>query len=140
MTGAGPDGKGTGNRIVTSTTADATTEVDATTLDELFADRVRPDDRALLKLDLEAHELMALRGASRLLAAVEVVVSEVQFCPINDNGLPTFTDLVLFLRECGFDLYDFASLLHRSRDMRLMQGDIVLVRRGTALLADRCWQ
>jgi hypothetical protein len=51
----------------------------ATTLDALLAERVAPGDRALLKLDIEGHELEALRGAASLLDRVEVVVSEVRF-------------------------------------------------------------
>ena len=40
----------------------ATIDVDATTLDDLFASDIKAADRALLKLDLQGHELLALRG------------------------------------------------------------------------------
>ena len=46
-------------------------EVPATRLDEIIL--TLPEDRALLKLDLENHEIGALRGAERLLKNVEVV-------------------------------------------------------------------
>jgi FkbM family methyltransferase len=49
----------------------------ATTLDGLFAVLVQSGDRALLKLDIEGHEIEALRGATSVLDRVEVVVSEV---------------------------------------------------------------
>ena len=95
---------------------------------------------ALLKLDLEGHEAVALRGAARLLAVVEVVVSEVQFFPISDNGRPVFADMAGLLRGRGFELYDFACLAPRPRDLRLRMGDVVFARRDSSLLADRSWQ
>src|SRR5262245_4062043 len=46
------------------------------TLDELFSDHIQPSDRTLLKLDIEGHEIEALRGASELLQRVEVVTAK----------------------------------------------------------------
>jgi FkbM family methyltransferase len=110
----------------------------ATTLDVLFADTVLASDRPLLKLDLEGHELSALRGGCRLLDAVEVILSEVSFFQINDNkALPVFADCLEFLRGRGFDLYDFAALYPRTRDQRLRMGDALFVRRRSTLLADQ---
>jgi FkbM family methyltransferase len=112
----------------------------ATTLDELLAAEVTPADRCLLKLDLEGHELPALRGAARLLGAVEVVLTEFQFFEINANGRPTFGSLLRMLDAHGFDLYDFACLVSRPRDQRLRMGDAVFVRRGSPLIADEGWE
>jgi FkbM family methyltransferase len=106
----------------------------ATTLDQLFADRVREADRCLLKLDLESHEIFALRGAKRILAVVEAIVSEVNIWRTAQGDPQRFSELVSFLNHCGFELYDVASL--RGRGMRLWMGDVVFVRRGTPLLQD----
>jgi hypothetical protein len=47
-------------------------------------------------------------------------------------------DLVSYVRERGFELYDIASLSGRSRDYRLRVGDAVFVRRSvTGRMA--CW-
>jgi FkbM family methyltransferase len=141
MAGGGRDGKCTGNHVVAPDATDVdATDVDAATLDELLSDRVRRDDRALLKLDLEGQEINALRGASRLLEAVEVVIAEVQFFEIGRNGLPTFSDVLLFLRQKGFEVYDFACLSQRPRDMRLRMGDVAFVRRGTPLVSEHSWE
>ena len=61
-------------------------EAASTTLDRLFADTLSRGERALLKLDIEGHEVAALRGAGRLLTAVEVVYSEVRFYDITRAG------------------------------------------------------
>ena len=141
MIGGGDGGGGTGARIALPHESGADQiECPAATLDSLFADWVLREDRALLKLDLEGHEAAALRGAPRLLQVVEVVVSEVQFFPISDNGRPVFADMVGLLRGHGFELYDFACLAPRPRDLRLRMGDVIFARRDSSLLADRSWR
>ena len=112
----------------------------ATTLDELLAHRVSAEDRPLLKLDLECHEIEALKGASRLLKAVEVALTEVHFFDINETGRPTFTDVLEFFKEREFEIYDIACLSQRPRDMRLRMGDVIFVRNDSQLLADRSWE
>jgi FkbM family methyltransferase len=140
IVGGGETGGGTGGRVARPGEREPrAVECPATTLDGRVADRVVREDRALLKLDLEGHELTALQGARRLLDVVEVLLMERQFININDNGLPVFADVVGFLRGRGFEPYDFACLLQRPRDLRLCMGDVVFVRRDSALLADRSW-
>jgi|CXWL01.1.fsa_nt_gi FkbM family methyltransferase len=138
MAGTGEESSNTGAHV-TLETAVGTVEMPATTLDTLFAVEITPADRALLKLDIEGHEIAALTGAERLLAAVEVILAEVQFFEIEQNGLPTFTDLLLFLRDRGFDFHDVACLASRRRDGRLRMGDVLFVRKGSELGADVRW-
>jgi FkbM family methyltransferase len=142
MVGTGADGGCSGAWVAREGEAldahDGTLVAGASTLDALFADVVA-EDRALLKLDIEGHEVEALSGGARLLDAVEVVVSEVQFFEVLHNGRPCFTDLLGFLEERGFELYDIAALASRARDGRLCMGDAVFARRGSALVADVSW-
>lgn len=114
-------------------------ETDAATLDQLFGSAVKRNDRALLKLDIEGHELSALLGSVRLLEVVEVVLSEVRFVDINRSGRPTFDDIARFLAASGFQLYDFTTLRGRDRDKRLCLGDAIFVRRDSPLAADVSW-
>jgi FkbM family methyltransferase len=139
FTGGATDG-GTGVHVLVATEVDVELECDATTLDALFGGRVDRADRTLLKLDLEGHELPALRGAAALLPDVEVVVVEAQVYDANDNGLPVFRDVFDLLCGRGFELYDFASLTARPRDLRLRMLDAVFVRADSALAADRSWE
>lgn len=125
------DGLGnTGAGICSPSEANDTILVPADTLDALVT--VTPSDRALLKLDLETHELVALRGAERLLRDVEVVLTEVSFY---HPTAPLFFDITNFLREHGFQLYDFAALSAPISHRRLRSGDAVYVKASSPLLA-----
>lgn len=140
IVGGGETGGGTGGRVARSGEREpGAVECPAITFDGFLAVRVVREDRALLKPNLEGHELTALQGARRLLDVVEVLLTELQLLDINDVGFPVFADVVGFLRTRGFEPYDFACLLQRPRDLRLCKGDVVFVRRDSALLADRSW-
>jgi FkbM family methyltransferase len=108
----------------------------ASTLDALLAATMTPDDRVLLKLDVEGHEMEALRGATALLDLVEVLVCEVRFFDINRSGRPQFGDVIAFLDARGFAVYDIDMLASRPRDRRLRIGDVIFVRRGSPLAED----
>jgi FkbM family methyltransferase len=139
MTGGGNMQRGTGAWVLAE--GDETigeSESEATTLDELFADGLPLP--IFLKLDLEGHELAALEGAQSLLTRVEAVLTEVSFFDIHDSGRPLFSDVLAFLRDRGFDLYDISSLSGRHRDNRLCLGDAVFVRRDSPLSRDKSWE
>jgi FkbM family methyltransferase len=140
MLGAEADSHGESAWVVEGDTSAQTMTLPATTLDGLFAGRYTRADRVLLKLDLEGQELNALRGAERLLTIVELVLSEVRFFEIHHSGQPAFRDIAEFLWARGFELYDVAALMPRARDGRLYLGDVVFVRRDSALLEDVAWQ
>jgi FkbM family methyltransferase len=141
LASAGGEGVSTGAFV---TDREWTAEVDileapATTLDELFAGSIAPTDRALLKLDLEGHEMAALHGATTVLRLVEAVVIEVSFYDIFNQGRPLFADILERLTRAGFVVYDFAALYPRARDQRLRMADAIFVRAGSPLLDDVSW-
>jgi FkbM family methyltransferase len=133
-----PENPSTGAHLVLNQDGSpATVDVPIRTLEELFAAEIRRDDRPLLKLDLQGHELRALQGGSALLPAIEVVITEISF--FQQGSEPTVPQLISFFDERGFDLFDVAALSGRTRDQRLRQADLVFVRRGSDLLTDRTW-
>ncbi len=64
----------------------------------------------LIKLDLQGHELRALKGARSVLRrAVRLVYTEVEFVRIyRENCL--FSDVEIYLRELGFELYQLYNI------------------------------
>ena len=139
LTGIGADGGSSGAYISNSEQsleATGTIRCPAASLDDLFSSTISSADRSLLKLDLEGHELQALKGAIQLLERIEVVVCEVAFFDINDGGRPLFTDISEFLLRHSFVLFDLASLNGRRRDERLRTGDAIYARKNSFLVRD----
>lgn len=113
-------------------------EVEARSLDDFVGSDLGPADRVFLKLDLEGHELEALKGAPRLLQATDVVLAESSFfgdpAPANSP-----LKLATFLTEHGFSLYDVISISGRPRDRRARQCDLLFVKDSAPISIDRAW-
>lgn len=124
------DGPSTGAHVTAPANHDSLMEVPSATIDALFPD-LTPADRCFLKMDLEAHELYALKGAEQSLAAIEVVLAEVSFIDTRDE--PGAARIVAFLERHGFDLYDVAALAGRKPDDRARHGDLLFVNRTSSL-------
>jgi FkbM family methyltransferase len=77
--------------------------IKATTLDEYFKDRERPD---LLWIDVEGAELRVLRGAAAVLLNVTLVHIEVSFRPMQ-IGKPLFWEISKYLSDRGFAFHGF---------------------------------
>jgi FkbM family methyltransferase len=137
----GGGGVGTGAFVTTSNHESNVDIVErpAVTLDSLFAGSLGAPDRALLKLDLEGHEIEALDGAAAMIGSVEVLVIEVTFFDIYSKNHRLFDDVLRSVGALGFALYDFAALYPRARDQRLRMGDAIFVARGSPLLDDVSW-
>lgn len=99
-------------------------DVEVRTLDDLFRDQdlARP---LLLKLDVQGFELEALRGAERLLARVDAVLTECSFLPFYE-GQPLFEDVLQFLAGLGFRLS--AGAISSQQRGRWEQGDFLFER------------
>ncbi|HKO91318.1 MAG TPA: FkbM family methyltransferase [Polyangiaceae bacterium] len=95
---------------ITTTTGSIT--VPTTTLDE-FCSQHGIEHIDVLKLDIQGGELLALRGAERLLraSAIDVIYSEVTFSPIYE-GQAFFHDLAPLLFERGYHLYNLYPLTY----------------------------
>jgi hypothetical protein len=108
-----------------------------TTLDRLVSKMGLPDPD-LIKLDLQGYELECLRGASRCLQHAEAVLLEVSFIPFQ-NGMPLIGEVIPFMGERGFRVYDISALWHRPLDGALAQGDFLFLSERSKLLEDKRW-
>jgi FkbM family methyltransferase len=120
---------------------DQRVRVAATTLDAILS-RLNPsfaEGPIFLKLDLEGHEVEALRGATVALSKIEVIWSETRLLGASFDVPCDFEALLDFARAAGFIVYDFVSLSGRPYDNRLRMMDVVFVRRGGLLDSERRW-
>jgi FkbM family methyltransferase len=106
-------------------------EVPMVTIDELCAER-KLAGPYVLKIDVQGAELRVLDGAKRTLTQSEVVILEVTLFGTMIGG-PQFADVVKYMQERGFVVYDIWGMLYRPLDGALAQIDIAFVRKHSAL-------
>ncbi|MGP0595131.1 FkbM family methyltransferase [Nitrospira sp. T9] len=91
-------------------------EVETTTLDDVLFSRRKTESfwGEFLKLDTQGTEMEVLLGAKRTLTErTAAILTEVEFCQIY-QGQRLFSDIELFLRDCGFSFYGFTDMFYRS--------------------------
>jgi FkbM family methyltransferase len=101
------------------------------TIDSLVAEGFL-DVPDLVKLDIQGFEIEALRGAGQLFGSAEVFIVETslfRFLP----GQPLLHEVVAFMAERDYLVYDIAGLLRRPYDGALGQIDVCFAR-GTGIL------
>lgn len=115
-----------------------TREVPTVRLDALW-NELRLQGPAILKIDVQGSELVALEGARGLLPDTEVIILEVSLYEFH-AGLPQFADLIAAMRAFGFVVYDLFGGYYRPLDGALGQIDLVFVREIGGLRRDHRWQ
>lgn len=86
-----------------------------------------------LKLDVQGYELEVLKGADRTLRNVNVILMEVALLRVN-KGAPLLNEVVQFMAERRFRVYDICSFIRRPLDWALWQSDLLFVKEGSPLL------
>jgi FkbM family methyltransferase len=109
-------------------------EVPVVSIDSLYDEGVPQ----LVKLDVQGYELQALTGASRLFGATEVFIMEtglLEFLP----GQPVLADVVAFMGERGYSVYDLAGFARRPSDGALGQVDLCFAQTDGFLRTSTEW-
>jgi FkbM family methyltransferase len=86
-------------------------QVEVTTLDTILAENKDIELPLLLKVDTEGYELEVLEGARQMLAVAEMVILEVSISKRFENSY-TFEDLILFMKQHGFSVFDFLTVCY----------------------------
>lgn len=112
-------------------------EVPIVTIDNLLESRglKTPD---FVKLDIQGFELEALKGASTLFGVTELFVLEVSLFPFFPN-IPIFREVVEFMGERGYEVYDIPGYLRRPMDGALGQLDVAFAKRDGILRQSSGW-
>jgi FkbM family methyltransferase len=104
-------------------------------LDELCAGRGLAGPY-VIKADVEGAELQVLEGATGILGQTELVLLETSLWAFWD-GAPLVADVVAWMREHGFEVYDLWGGHVRPLDGALAQVDIAFARADGVLRARR---
>ena len=89
---------------------------------------------ALLKIDTQGAELEVVRGATRLLDEIDVVVAETSFHEFR-KGTPEISEVIAEMGRLGFVPYEVIEGFYRPIDNALAQIDIAFVPRDSRLRA-----
>jgi FkbM family methyltransferase len=115
--------------IMAEGTASGAVKMELTTLDALVAG-TKFEAAQLLKIDVQGHDLEVLKGATKTLRSVEVLIVEVSLIPLHPDA-PSIRTVIDWLDDHGFELLDVAGLIRRPIDDALWQMDAVFKRRGS---------
>jgi FkbM family methyltransferase len=91
-----------------------------------------------LKVDVQGAEGAVLAGAADVLGRSELVILEVSFLPFFEGGV-SFHELVIYMHDRGFAVYDMIDPLYRPLDGALAQTDIAFVPIDSPLRAEHAF-
>ena len=119
------------------TDAQGSNDAEMRTLDDCFQAGLFPQPQ-LLKLDVQGYELEVLEGGQRVLSGCEAVLAEVSFFRFHPE-MPTADEVIAYLKERDFVLYDTMGLLRLPEDDALGQMDFIFLRSDHRLRGKRVW-
>lgn len=99
-------------------------------LDDLV-EKHRLSGRALLKVDVEGGEIDVLKGAPNLLKNSEFVILETVIKSAFDGG-PEFFDVVAYMYEHGFCVFDVLDPTDSFKTGNLEKVDLVFTRKNSS--------
>lgn len=106
-------------------------EINIKKLDDIIEKyNIKPD---VIKLDLQGYELEALKGSEKSLNLTEVVIVEFG-CLQAYIDRTTPQELINFMYERNYFLYDIVDLIYRPYDNALTGGDFFFVKHSSNLL------
>ena len=112
-------------------------EEKVTSLDELVSDTPFSQGADFLKIDAQGFEIEILKGASSILKSAKLVQLEVSVIQI--GPCPSFYEVMQFMQEAGFQVYDIFGANYRPRDNALWQLDCIFVSNSSPLIESRSW-
>lgn len=115
--------------------ADSVITVPVSTLDSVVSQYSEKFN--ILKIDVQGFELNVLNGAINSLLDFEVVILEVSVIPI--GSAPTFYEVMRYMDDKDYRLYDFIPMYYRPLDNALWQGDAFFVRNDSSLVSSLQW-
>lgn len=114
-------------------------EVKIVTIDSLLQDK-RLKKPELVKLDIQGFELEALLGAESLFGETEVFILETSLYEFEFlDGIPMIREVISFMADRGYEVYDITNFERRPLDGALGQVDLAFARIKGLLRQSNKW-
>lgn len=94
--------------------------------------------KILLKIDVQGFELEVLEGSKEILSNVDVVMLEVSLFRFLQNA-PDFHDIIVYMKNIGYVVYDIVGGINRPLDYALGQKDLVFVKENGFFRRSQGW-
>jgi len=107
------------------------------TLDE-FCSKNNLNAPDFLKIDTQGYEYPVLKGFEKNLKSVKVILPELNFIEVY-HQVTLAHDVIHFLGNNGFVIYDICEIHRRPLDMALFQIDFIFVKQHAQLRGDKRW-
>lgn len=114
-----------------------TVQVALELLDDVVAN-TRFEKADFIKLDTQGYELEILKGGTKTLQSAQLVLMEVSLLGIY-KGAPLVDEVIVFMKNSGFILYDICTLMRRPYDNALYQSDFLFIKQDHSLRTSTRW-
>jgi FkbM family methyltransferase len=105
--------------------------VEIRTLDSFIGSELMESPN-MIKADVQGYELEVLKGCTKCLETTEILLLEVSYRHIYSGG-PLAHEVISYVGELGFRIFDICSYVQRPRDLELVQSDIIFAKEGSRL-------
>lgn len=93
----------------------------------------------LIKIDTQGYELEILKGGQNVLSSAQCVLLEVSLLGIYKEA-PLVAEVIAYMKQNGFVLYDICSLMRRPYDKALFQSDFMFLKEDHHLRSSTRWR
>ncbi|MDX2308689.1 MAG: FkbM family methyltransferase [Hyphomicrobium sp.] len=107
-------------------------------LDDVMAEHPF-NGQLLLKTDCQGSDLLVVKGGLDTLAKADVVILETSMFSFWGHHQADFTEIVAYMADKGFVVYDILDGMFRPSDNALGQVDLVFAKRNGFLRASKTW-
>ena len=101
--------------------------VEVRRLDTIFHEVASAQAKIWLKMDVQGFETQVLEGAAAILHRIDLIQTEVSLEPLYD-GETTFVDLIVLMKQKGFELIALESYLSDPATSHLLQVECIFRR------------
>ncbi len=106
-------------------------ELEMTTVDDLLS-HTAMNSPVFVKIDVQGLELAVMKGAEKILNKAELVLLEVSTVEYN-QGAPLFSEIISYMNEKGFVVYDIVNTKRTNSKHILFQMDVFFCRKDSQI-------